>query len=402
MREIRVLMTELFLPESTYTAELAKELRKRVRLTIFCRRGAALPLRGVRWIDRFYAGGDPNKLRGALAYLAGLASLRITVKKGHFDVLHVQTFKRDRIEIPLYEQLRREKKVRLLVHTVHNLLPHEAGERDRALYRGFYQACDLLVVHNRFCRDLLMRDYGIPAEKIVVTPHGHYTLDGTPQWTAKGERTGTGTKATDGCAGTEERGGHTGSTDGRTEFVQFGLFRHYKGIDLLLRAIARIPEKERQTMHWTIAGKQFTDLDPTNYRQMAGELGIGDCVTLHTDHVPQEDLPRLFGDADFALFPYREIYGSGALLMAMTYGKPPIASDIPAFVEETENGETGLLFASEQIDALAEAMRQAAAMPAEDYARRQRLIRTLLQEKYSWRVSAGILADAWESALRKK
>lgn len=61
------------------------------------------------------------------------------------------------------------------MHTVHNLLPHEASAGDRELYSRFYNCCDLLVVHNEYCRQLLMKEYQIPEEKICITPHGSYT-----------------------------------------------------------------------------------------------------------------------------------------------------------------------------------------------------------------------------------
>mgnify|MGYP007129498768 CR=1 FL=1 len=54
------------------------------------------------------------------------------------------------------------------MHTVHNLLPHEASAGDRELYSRFINCCDLLVVHNEYCRQLLMKEYQIPEERSVL------------------------------------------------------------------------------------------------------------------------------------------------------------------------------------------------------------------------------------------
>lgn len=108
-----------------------------------------------------------------MRYGGGLLALAAEICTGHYDVLHVQGFKDARYEIPLYCKLKRH--CGILVHTVHNLLPHEASPRDRRLYGDFYRVCDLLVVHNLYCRQLLMDEYHLPPEKICVTPHGSYT-----------------------------------------------------------------------------------------------------------------------------------------------------------------------------------------------------------------------------------
>ena len=68
---MKILMTEHFLPESTYTLELAKELKNVTELTCFCRKGAAVPMEGIRWADGFYSGGK-NKFCALASYQAGL------------------------------------------------------------------------------------------------------------------------------------------------------------------------------------------------------------------------------------------------------------------------------------------------------------------------------------------
>ena len=372
---MRVLMIEWFLPESTYTLELTKELN--VDLTIVCRRGTNIPQK--KTLDILYQGGEHNKLRAAKQYLCGLMRLKREILSGNYNIVHVQGFKDAKREIPFYEKLKKQKDFPL-VHTVHNLLPHEATETDKTLYGDFYKDCDLLVVHNQWCKTLLMQDYGISEEKILVTPHGHYSIE--TEWTNKGMRT-------------------NGNWERYTNFLLFGLFRKYKGIDILLHAIAQIPPEKRRNMHWTIAGNQFKALDDTDYSKMIWDLGIQNSVSLEVHYIPENALPLLFGNADYAVFPYREIYGSGALLMAMTFGKLIITSDIPVFKEETNDGEIGFLFASENSEDLARVMIEAHELKQKEYEKKQQKIRKLLNTKYNWKFSDKLLVDGYRKIFNQ-
>lgn len=365
---VKVLMIEQFLPGSTYTLELGKELKEWTELTIFCKRGAAVPVDGIRWSEGFYEGGK-NKGYAMMAYFSGLRKLDREMRG--YDVVHVQNFKAAAIEIPFY--LHRKGRCRFFVHTVHNLLPHEAVKRDRKLYRQFYMACDLLIVHNQHCRRLLIEEYQIPSEKICVIPHGAYTM----------------------IKKRDKR-----KQSGTVNFLQFGIFRQYKGIDILFQALSLIPKEQRKKIHVTVAGAQFPKLDPTDYFAMAERLGISEMVTVRCGHIPDEELDDLFGEADYCLFPYRNIYGSGALLMAYSYGKPVIVSDIPVFVEETEDGRTGALFTSEDPEDLKKVILQTVNWTKERYLACTDCIRKLVDGKHSWKNSAKALAEAYQKLWR--
>ena len=374
---MKVLMTEIFLPESTYTLELGRELSKYVNLTVFCKKSANVSLQNlnpdnrIKWKNKFYAGGK-GKIQAVWEYGRGLLALEKEIRCGKYDVVHVQSFKDAAFEIPIY--CRAKKHCRMLVHTVHNFLPHEAKEADKKLYSDFYHTCDLLIVHNEYCRKLLMEKFDIEEKKIRVIPHGSYTLPvyKTNESILKKDKT------------------H------KTTFLQFGIIRKYKGVDILLKSISMIPWDKRKNMQFIIAGAQLPKLDNTDYNAMIKEYGIGDCVKLRTGHVPDEEVSRLFAEADFCLFPYRDIYGSGALLMAYTYGKPVIASDIPAFREETDNGNTGYLFESENTEALKEAVLHAEKWSTEEYRACQKRISRLVHDKYNWSSSAKLLWEAYQ------
>ena len=181
----------------------------------------------------------------------------------------------------------------------------------------------------------------------------------------------------------------------------FGMVRKYKGVDILLEAIAKLPEEDKKRMKIIIAGAQVKKLDSTQYDEMITKLNISDYVEYDNRRIEDEELPDLFSKVDACVFPYREIYGSGALLMAYSYGKPVIASDVPVFIEETDEGRTGLLFKSENPESLAKALITFCNLSDEDTQRFTEEINRLVAEKYNWSKSAFILAGAYEKLINK-
>ena len=142
---LKVLMVEHHSPGNRYVLELAREMKNECDLTIFCDMRNDLQEDGIRWKRRFYNGGK-GKAAAVLDYGRTLLELEHEIRCGHYDVLHIQSFKKASAEMKLYVEMRRY--YRMLVMTVHNVLPHEPAPGDTALYGRFYRACDLLIVHN--------------------------------------------------------------------------------------------------------------------------------------------------------------------------------------------------------------------------------------------------------------
>lgn len=367
---MKVLMIEHFLPDSIYTLELGRELKNYCDLSIFCKKNVKVQESKIQWFPEFYPGGK-NKASAMMDYGASLLHVAETIRKGTFDIVHVQTLKKAKFEMKLYYRLR--KYFKKFVYTVHNVLPHETDPGDRELYHKFYEFCDELIVHNDSSKKCLVENFSVPEEKISVIAHGAYQTHTPIQ---------------------KER-----DDSSVIRFLQFGYIRKYKGIDILLDAIALIPPEKRKNLHFTIAGKHYPKLDDTDYKGKIRDLGIEDRISFYTEHIPDDKLPELFCDADFVLFPYRNIYGSGALLMAYTYEKPVIASDIPTFCEETDHGGTGILFESENPRALADAILAAARCSPKQKEEYRSVIRALTSEKYNWKKSAAKLAEVYQTLL---
>lgn len=367
---MKVLMIEYFYPENSYTQDLGKELTKYSDLTIACKKHVILPDDGLRWKHLIYEGYH-SRLTAPLLYGLSLAQLGWDIWKNRYDVVNIQYMREPKYEIKLFRMLRR--RYGILADTIHTLIPHEADERDKDLHRYIYSICDLLIVHNQTCRHRLIDEYGVPDEKICVMPHGLYTVEQRPMLRPENDT---------------------------VRFLMFGQMRKYKGIDVLIEAVSKIPPEYRDRVRVTIAGPQYKKIDDTDYEAMAKQFGVGDIVTLIPRHIPKEKHAALFDNADICILPYKELYGSGSLIMSYAFEKPVIVSDDPIFREETDDGQTGIMFRKNDAQALADAMVKTLDWTPEEFEAFRQHIREMSRGKFSWARSARIIYEAYTDRLK--
>lgn len=143
--------------------------------------------------------------------------------------------------------------------------------------------------------------------------------------------------------------------DNHCHFLFFGRIYHYKGVDLLIKA-AELVQETHQHFSVTIAGKAG------NKQELHQLISKPDIFNLHLDFIPKEEIADYFNQADFFVAPYREVTQSGPLLIGYNYEVIPIASNKPGFEEYIDDGQTGLLFESGNVEALASAMKRAIEM----------------------------------------
>ena len=127
-----------------------------------------------------------------------------------------------------------------------------------------------------------------------------------------------------------------GSSAAPTRLLFFGIVRPYKGLDVLLRALAQAPAH----VTLTVAGEFWPD--STEMDNLIAELGLADRVTLRPGYVPADEIPALFGAADALVMPYREATASQNALLAFAHGVPVITTTAGALAETVRDGVDGL------------------------------------------------------------
>ncbi|MGB2705965.1 MAG: glycosyltransferase [Candidatus Omnitrophota bacterium] len=100
-------------------------------------------------------------------------------------------------------------------------------------------------------------------------------------------------------------------------YLHFGNIKRYKGIDILVRLFKR----ENPDAILLIAGD--TSLDPLYVRELK-ELINGDERILTVEYKKPDDIQFFMNAADIAVFPFRQITNSSAVMLAKSFYKPTV------------------------------------------------------------------------------
>jgi D-inositol-3-phosphate glycosyltransferase len=132
------------------------------------------------------------------------------------------------------------------------------------------------------------------------------------------------------------------------ELLMFGLLRPYKGLDLLLEALARLNSR---SIRLSVVGEPWQDA--AEILASIDRLGLRERVELVPRHVSDAEAAEYFERADAVVLPYRSVTGSGVLPLAYHYGKPVVVSRLPGFLELVEEGRTGWTVPVGEVEPLA-------------------------------------------------
>lgn len=327
----------------------------------------------VAVVYRRIFGRDPAWRRG-LRYLRGslraLVGARIAGSRlAHFHVFQVGV-------LELFNVLLAKLLLLRVVITAHDV---EAFRGEWSSIKSWvYGLADRVIAHNRSSQRELVRVLSVPERKIHVIPHGNYL-------------------------------GHLGAmppvASARAELnlprdaqvlLFFGQIKEVKGLDLLLDALAVVNGVVPEA-HLVIAGKMWGQ-DFATYQSQIDRLGLGSHCTAHIRYIADDEVAAYYAAADLVVLPYRKIYQSGVILMAMSYGKPVLAADLEGMKEVIEDGVTGFLFRAEDASDLAKRLQAVLA----DRACMERVAAMGLERMrtdYCWGGIGQLTADCYSAAL---
>ena len=215
-----------------------------------------------------------------------------------------------------------ERRVRRNGHTrivsiLDNIIPHEHRPGDRIFARYFVRSTDAFVAMSRsVLDDLNLFDTKKPRRFCPHPLYDHYG-DILPK---------------------EEARRMVGiDTDGRYVLF-FGFIRSYKGLDLLLDAMAD-PRIAQRDIRLIVAGEFYGD--PKPYMEQIERLGIADRIKLCTDFIPDSQVNRYFCAADLVAQPYKSATQSGVTQIAFHFEKPMLVTDVGGLAEIVPDGKIG-------------------------------------------------------------
>lgn len=278
------------------------------------------------------------------------------------DILHIQWLPlvdiccAERYILGLIKRL--SPKTRIFL-TVHNIFPHNIKEAAKLKYRKRFLQVSRHIngffVHLNSTKLEFSDYYGIPLEKIHLAYHGIYIPDGYVP--------------------------HPPVRNDKIRLIMYGAQSKYKGTDILINALKLLPQEKQNMFKTTIVGKTDESLlkECSPYCKQLN-------IKWDNRFVSDEELYNYIGASDIIALPYRAISQSGVLLLALSFKKPILASDLPSFKETLEGFSSDMFFKPEDSQSLAEVLLRYA--NGEIDISKQLAAIDKLNKKYSWQETA--------------
>jgi glycosyltransferase involved in cell wall biosynthesis len=228
-----------------------------------------------------------------------------------FDAVVLSVF--TPIQVPAYLILAKAARAGgcKVVALCHNVLPHEHRGFDRLAMKALLRHVDAVIVHSKEEAALATSLTGAPVEIAALPLHLPHA-DISPS-----------------------SPGGTAAPHSRLLF--FGIVRHYKGLDILMRALAGT----KPDVCLTVAGEIWEGRE--HLLKLISDLRLSHRVTLSDGYVPADEVPAVFATADALVLPYRSGTASQNALIALQFGVPVIATRAGAIADAVIDGVNGLL-----------------------------------------------------------
>lgn len=272
-----------------------------------------------------------------------------------------------------------------VVFTAHNI---NAADRDgvdsfinRLSLRVRYRVVDHIFVHTDKMKDQLVERFGVRARKITVIPFGAYDMVPQTALTTEEARMRLGLRSTDRVV------------------LFFGRIAPYKGIDLLVDAFGRIaPHDERYRL--VIAGEPMKEMAEqwAHLQHILDGSPTRHQVRMDTRFIADNEIESYFKAADVLVLPYTQIFQSGVLFMAYSFGLPVIASDVGSFGEDIIEGVTGFISKPADPEELANTIdKYFSSELFRNLPQHRAKIWNAVQERHSWKVVAAKTSEVYNS-----
>ncbi len=213
-------------------------------------------------------------------------------------------------------RLVRRKGIKVIAIT-DNVIPHEKRPGDKILTSWFLHSCDAFVAMS----GSVLQDVKkfIPDAKLGFLPHPVYDIFGPAVSKADARN-------------------HLNIPHDRKVILFFGFIRAYKGLDLLLEAMA--DERLRElNVYLIVAGEFYEDSKP--YMEMVEKSGSGERVSFYSDFIPKDEVKYFFCAADMVVQPYRSATQSGITQIAYHFERPMLVTNVGGLSEIVIQNKTG-------------------------------------------------------------
>lgn len=200
-----------------------------------------------------------------------------------------------------------------------NVIPHEKRFGDTAFTKYFINPVDAFIsMSEKVLADLRFFDRTKPAQYV---PH--------PLYDNFGEK-----------ISQQEARQYLNIAAEQPVILFFGFIRKYKGLDILLQAMALL-KQEMPLLKLMIAGEFYED--QKEYEAQIDNLGIRDQLLLHTHFIADSEIKYYLCAADLVVQPYRNATQSGVTPLAYHFEIPMLVTNVGGLAAMVPDNKVGLV-----------------------------------------------------------
>ena len=207
-----------------------------------------------------------------------------------------------------------------IVCVVDNIIPHESRPGDKQFTDYFIKPVDAFVAMSK---DVLKDVKTFTGKPSVFTPHPVY------------DSYDTAVSKEEACAKLK--------LDANKKYLLFfGFIREYKGLDLLLEAMAdeRIIKAGIELI---AAGEYYDKAVEAANNSIIEKHQLQSRVHMRTDFIPNSEVRYFFSAADLVVQPYKHATQSGITQIAFHFEKPMVVTNVGGLAEVVPDGKVGFI-----------------------------------------------------------
>jgi glycosyltransferase involved in cell wall biosynthesis len=130
---------------------------------------------------------------------------------------------------------------------------------------------------------------------------------------------------------------HLGLSNLDKVILFFGLVRNYKGLDILLEAVAKMPQREHVKV--LVAGEFYED--KAHCLSIIKTHGLEHNVIIRDEFIPEDEVKYYFCASNIVAQPYRTATQSGVTQIAYHFETPMLVTNVGGLAEIVPNKVVG-------------------------------------------------------------
>ncbi len=268
-------------------------------------------------------------------------------------------------------RITKKNKVTKVIAITDNVIPHEKRFGDKPFTKYFLKTVDACVTMSEKVLKDLRTFTQKPAQQIIHPLYDNFG-EAIPKQKAKK---------------------YLSINANENIILFFGFIRNYKGLDILLEAMALLKSKN-SNIKLLIAGEFYEDRKP--YDDLIEKFNLKNQLILKTDFIADSEVKYYLSAADFVIQPYRNATQSGVTPLAYHFEKPMLVTNVGGLPSLVPDKKVGLI-AEPNATAIANKILELYEL-GEEY-----FLPHLREEKkkYSWNVLTNTIVELSKNDLQK-